>query len=121
MDLGAFDALATSYAGVRRRATEGDLRWQCRGRLVARRLDDDHVVVRVPFDVRDVLLRTAPAVFSVPSRFTKHMMVVADLTADGADDAVADAVESAWRHTGEDLPEVEPAETTDTVSRGGAR
>jgi hypothetical protein len=53
-------------------------------------------VVRVPFDVRDVLLRQHPDVFSVPPRFTKHMMVVADLDA-GEDGAVEDAVTSAWR------------------------
>jgi hypothetical protein len=49
----------------------------------------------VPFDVRDGLLRRNPGVFSVPNRFVKHMMVVADL--DGGDDgAVEDALEAAW-------------------------
>jgi len=57
------------------------------------------VVVRVPFDVRDALLRQYPDVFSVPSRFAKHMMVVADLTA-GDDGAVEDAVTAAWRLQG---------------------
>lgn len=37
------------------------------------------MAVRIPFDVRDALLRQHPEVFSVPPRFTKHMMVVADL------------------------------------------
>jgi hypothetical protein len=96
MDLDAFDELASSLAGVRRTSAGGLARWQCQGRLVARELDATHVAVRVPFDVRDALLRQHPNVFSVPSRFTKHMMVVADLDV-GDDGAVEDAVESAWR------------------------
>ncbi len=96
MDLGAFDDLATSLAGVRRTSAGGAARWQLRGRLVARELDATHVAVRVPFDVRDALLHQHPDVFSVPPRFAKHMMVVADLAA-GNDGAVEDAVESAWR------------------------
>ena len=70
------------------------LRWQCRGRLVARQLDDSHVVVRSPFDTRDALLRQFPATFSVPARFKMHMMVVADL-ANGDPDAIEDAVTAA--------------------------
>lgn len=54
------------------------------------------MAVRVPFDVRDALLQQHPAVFSIPPRFAKHMMVVADLDA-GDDGAVEDAVEAAWR------------------------
>lgn len=96
VDLDAFDELVSSLAGVRRTSAGGAARWQCHGRLVARELDATHVVVRVPFDVRDALLHQHPSVFSVPSRFAKHMMVVADLAA-GDDGAVEDAVESAWR------------------------
>jgi hypothetical protein len=91
-----FDRLVTSLDGVRRTGADGAARWQYRGRLVARVLDATHVVVRVPFDVRDALLHQHPGVFSVPTRFTRHMMVVADLAA-GNDGAVEDAVESAWR------------------------
>lgn len=96
MDLDAFDGLAQSFAGVRRVSVGGAARWQIKGRLIARELDAGHVVVRVPFDVRDLLLQMHPEVFSVPARFAKHMMVVADLTA-VADDAIEDAVVSAWR------------------------
>jgi hypothetical protein len=96
VDLEAFDELASSFAGVRRTSAGGPARWQYRGRLVARELDATHVAVRVPFEVRDMLLRQRSAVFSVPSRFTKHMMVVADLAA-GDDGALEDAVGSAWR------------------------
>jgi hypothetical protein len=41
-------------------------------------------------------LRQFPETFSVPSRFTKHMMVVADLaTADAG--VIEDAIEGAWQ------------------------
>lgn len=96
MDLDAFNDLATSLEGVRRTSVGGAARWQYQGRLVARELDATHVVLRVPFEVRDVLLRQHPDVFSVPARFAKHMMVVADLDA-GDDGAVEDAVGSAWQ------------------------
>lgn len=96
VNLDSFNDLATSLPGVRRRSAGGLARWQYEGRLVARELDATHVVVRVPFEVRDALLHQHPAVFSVPTRFAKHMMVIADLDA-GDDGAVEDAVESAWR------------------------
>lgn len=96
VDLDTFNDLATSRSGVRRTTAGGLARWQYEGRLVARELDATHVAVRVPFDVRDALLHQHPDVFSVPTRFAKHMMVVADLDA-GDDGAVEDAVESAWR------------------------
>lgn len=96
VNLDSFNDLAMSLAGVRRTSAGGLARWQYEGRLVARELDATHVAVRVPFEVRDALLHQHPDVFSVPTRFAKHMMVVADLAA--ADDgAVEDAVGSAWR------------------------
>jgi hypothetical protein len=96
VDLETFGRLATSLPGVRATRGGGLARWQHRGRLVARELDPTHVVVRVPFDARDALLHQHPDAFSVPARFLRHMMVVADLAA--ADDgAVEDAVVSAWR------------------------
>jgi len=85
-----------SLPGVRHASVDGLARWQYRGRLVARELDANHVVVRAGFDARDALVRQYPEVFSVPSRFAKHMMVVVDLDA-GDDGAIEDAVESAWR------------------------
>lgn len=98
MDLGELHELVTSYDGVTRTTRAGRARWQLRGRLVARELDDAHVLVRVPFDARDLLLRQHPEVFSVPQRFRKHMLVAVDLDADSPDlvDAVTDAVTSAW-------------------------
>lgn len=96
MDLEAFDALATSVAGVRRTNAGGVTRWQIRGRLLARQLDPTHGVVRVPFDVRDALLHPYPDVFSVPRRSARHMMVVTEIAV-GDDGAVEDAVTSARR------------------------
>ena len=106
VDLTAFHDLSVSLPGVRRTGAADRARWECRGRLVARELDATHVVVRVPFDVRDTLLRQAPEVFSVPTRFAKHMMLVADLTA-GDDGAIEDALTAAWRlqHEGVDEPD----------------
>jgi len=96
VDLAAFHELAAALPGVRRTSASGAARWQFQGRLVARQLDATHVVVRVPFDVRDALLHQHPHVFSIPPRFAKHMMVVADLDA-GDDGALEDALVSAWR------------------------
>ena len=70
--------LAGGLAGVRRTAREGLAEWRYHGRLVARQLDDEHVVIRADFDYRDLILRQHPATFSVPNRWVKHMMVVAD-------------------------------------------
>ena len=63
--------------------------------MVARQLDADHVVIRTSFEARDLLLHSFPETFSVPKRFAKHMMVVADLEHGNAD-AVEDAVIDAW-------------------------
>ena len=68
--------------------------WRFHGRLVARELDSTHVVIRTGFDARDVLLQQAKKTFSVPPRFVKHMMVVADLQS-GDEDAVAGALAAA--------------------------
>jgi len=88
--------LAESLAGVRRTAQRGLAEWRYHGRLVARQLDDAHLVIRADFDYRDSILRQFPATFSVPSRYIKHMMVVADL-ASGDAGAIEDALEAAWR------------------------
>jgi hypothetical protein len=87
--------LAAELEGVVERDRDGLLDWRYRGRLVARQLDDDHVVIRASFDFRDFLVQSFPDTFSVPKRFAKHMMIVADLE-NGSDDAIEDAVISAW-------------------------
>ena len=77
------------------RRREGLLEWRRRGRLVARQIDDGHLVIRAAFDFRDLLVQSFPETFSVPARYVKHMMIVADLE-NGNADAVEDAVIAAW-------------------------
>ena len=87
--------LAAQLDGVAERRRNGLLDWRYRGRLVARQLNGSHIVIRASFDFRDFLLHSFPETFSVPKRFAKHMMIVADLE-NGNDDAIEDAVISAW-------------------------
>jgi len=88
--------LAEALAGVRRTAPAGLAEWRYHGRLVARQLDDTHVVIRADFDYRDSILRQFPETFTVPARYIKHMMIVADL-AKGDPGAIEDALEAAWQ------------------------
>jgi hypothetical protein len=88
--------LTEALAGVRRTAPDGLAQWRYHGRLVARQLDETHVVIRADFDYRDSILRQFPETFTVPARYVKHMMVVADL-AGGDAGAIEDAVEAAWQ------------------------
>ena len=95
MRLSDVSDLAAELGGVSERVRDGLLQWRYHGRLVARQLDATHVVIRASFDSRDFLLRAFPDTFTMPRRFEKHMMVVADL-ADGNSDAIEDAVIGAW-------------------------
>lgn len=85
-----------ALSGVRRGAPKGVAEWRYHGRLVARQLDDAHVVIRADFGFRDSLLRKFPRTFSVPTRYIKHMMVVADF-AMGEARPIEDALEAAWQ------------------------
>jgi hypothetical protein len=87
--------LADDLAGIRCAARDGLAEWRYHGRLVARQLDDEHLVIRAEFGYRDAILRQSPETFSVPPRYAKHMMVVADLAGDAG--AIEDALEAAWR------------------------
>ncbi len=95
MRLADVSRLAAELDGVVERRRDGLLDWRYRGRLVARQLDDGHVVIRATFEFRAFLLHSFPDTFSVPPRFAKHMMVVADLEHGNAD-AVEEAVIAAW-------------------------
>ena len=94
--MGDVARLAEALAGVRRTAPAGLAEWRYHGRLVARQLDDTHVVIRADFDYRDSILRQFPETFTVPARYIKHMMIVADL-AKGDPGAIEDALEAAWQ------------------------
>jgi len=88
--------LAEALAGVRRTVSNGLAEWRYHGRLVARQLDNTHLVIRADFDYRDLILRQFPGTFSVPARFAKHMMVVVDLVTGDAG-AIEDALQAAWQ------------------------
>ena len=94
MRLASLSRLASQLEGVTERTRDGMLDWRYRGRLVARQLDDSHVVIRASFDSRDFLQQSFPSTFTVPRRFAKHMMIVADLNGDS--DAIEDALIGAW-------------------------
>ena len=96
LSIGDVDRLARGLEGVRRTTADGLAQWRYHGRLVARQLDDTHVVIRADFDYRASVLRQFPGTFSVPARYLKHMMVVADL-AGGDAGAIEDALEAAWQ------------------------
>ncbi len=96
MDIGDVARLVGALAGVRSTGREGLAEWRYHGRLVARQMDEAHLVIRADFDYRDSILRHFPDTFSVPARYVKHMMVVADL-ARGDAGAIEDAIEAAWR------------------------
>ena len=95
MDVDDVGRLAGQLHGVAERRRNGLREWRYQGRLVVRQLDDRSVVVRASFDFKDFLLQSFPETFSVPKRYTKHMMVVADLDRGNAD-AVEDAIIAAW-------------------------
>jgi hypothetical protein len=95
MTLGDLSSLARQLDGVAERRRGGLLEWRYRGRLVARQLDERHVVIRASFEFKDFLVQSFPDTFSVPARYRKHMMVVADLDVGNAD-VVEDAIIGAW-------------------------
>jgi hypothetical protein len=112
MRLADLSRLAGRLDGVSERTRDGMLDWRYRGRLVARQLDDSHIVIRASFDSKDFLQRGFPDTFSVPRRFAKHMMIVADLNGDA--DAIEDAVIGAWelqsgRHPGDGQAPANPS------------
>jgi hypothetical protein len=95
VEIGDVGVSAEALAGVRRTVKHGLTEWRYHGRLVARQLDDGHIVIRTNFEYRDWLMHQFPETFSVPTRYIKHMMVVADL-ARGDAGAIQDAFEAAW-------------------------
>jgi hypothetical protein len=95
MEFADLSRIAAQLDAVSERRRAGLLEWRYHGRLVARQLDERYVVIRASFEVRDFLLQSFPETFSVPKRFAKHMMIVADLR-NGNADVIEDAVIAAW-------------------------
>ena len=54
MRLADVSRLAAELDGVVERRRDGLLDWRYRGRLVARQLDDSHIVIRADFDSREL-------------------------------------------------------------------
>lgn len=97
MTLADVEKLLGELEGVRRTERPGHFpEWRYRGRLVARQLDSDHLVIRTDFDFRRSLMQSDTATFSVPNRYVKHMMVVADFVLGDAN-AIEDALDNAWQ------------------------
>jgi hypothetical protein len=96
VDVADVTRLISELDGVRCRVRDGLAEWRYHGRLVARMLDQDDLVIRADFDYRDSLVRQFPETFSVPARFVRHMMVVAAL-AQADPGAVEDALDAAWQ------------------------
>jgi hypothetical protein len=96
VELAEIGRLAGDLAGVRHSTRAGLAEWRYHGRLVMRQLDDAHVVIRADFAYRDAMARQFPGTFSVPSRYARHMMLVADI-ANGNAGAIEDALEAAWQ------------------------
>ena len=96
MEISELAESAKGLTGVRATRSAGLAQWRYDRRLVARQLEGSHVVIRADFEYRDQIVKQFPGTFSVPARFAKHMMVVADL-AQGDPGAIEDAIEAAWR------------------------
>jgi hypothetical protein len=83
--------------GVRKTERPGYFpEWRYHGRLIARQIDSDHLVIRIDFDLRRSLVQSDTTTFSVPNRYVKHMMVVADFTFGDAT-AIEGAMDNAWQ------------------------
>lgn len=95
MEIADVARVTEALAGVRRTASDGLAQWRYHGRLVARQLDNTHLVIRADFEYRDSIVRQFPVTFSIPARYARHMMVVADLES-GEQGAIEDAIEAAW-------------------------
>jgi hypothetical protein len=86
---------AESLPLVKRKGTASRPAWYVHDRLVVRVQDRDTVVIRVPLDERERLLRTYPDSFGVPPRMEAHHKVEAYL--DRAEPvAVRTAIDLAW-------------------------
>jgi hypothetical protein len=86
---------AESLPQVKRKGTETRPGWYVHDRLVARLLDEDTVLIRVPLSKRERLLGAYPDSFGVPPRMESHHKVEAYL-AHADPRAVFEAIDLAW-------------------------
>lgn len=88
-------ALAESLPRVKRKGTADHPAWYVQDRLVARLLDEDTLLVRVPLSEREALMSTYPTTFGVPPRMEAHHKV--EVYLDRAEPvAISTALELAW-------------------------
>ncbi|HEY2790758.1 MAG TPA: hypothetical protein VGJ28_00280 [Micromonosporaceae bacterium] len=95
MNIDDVSRAASALDDVRESSRTGLRRWTLAGRLIARQLDDQSIVIRTEFDKRERLVRAHPQTFHVPPRFEAHMMVAVRLP-DADPEAVAGALHAAW-------------------------
>jgi hypothetical protein len=96
VDIDDVARLAEDLAGVRRTARDELAEWRYHGRLIARQLDDVHLVIRADFRLPRPRAPTVSRNLQRSGPVLKHMMVVADLV-EGDADAIEDALEAAWQ------------------------
>ena len=97
MDSDDVARVAGALEGVRRTAPHGLAEWRYHGRLVARQVDDVHLVIRADFDYRDSVLRQLPRDVHRPDPVHQaHDELDQDL-ARGDAGAIEDALEAAWQ------------------------
>lgn len=95
MELDELAKYLLALKGVRQSRPRGLVRWTVGGRLLARQLDDEAVVIRSGFQERERLLADHPETFTVRPRFEAHLMVVAELPT-ASPSAVCDALDAAY-------------------------
>lgn len=88
-------AVMKGLDGVKERADPRGTRWCVDNRLVARRLDDERLLIRCAIDERERLLVKHPRTFEVTPAEEAHMKVIA-LLPTGDRRAIAHAIRAAW-------------------------
>ncbi|WP_446665440.1 hypothetical protein [Flexivirga sp. B27] len=88
------DFLAT-LPGCKEKGTSARPGWYVAGRVVARLVASDELMIRCDFAVRDRLVAEHPETFGIPPAYDAHMKVQAMLTGDA--DAIRSALRAAWQ------------------------
>ena len=95
MDVEEVGEYAATLAGCKRKGTASRPAWYVHDRLVARLTEPGVLLVRVPMERRDELVRDFPDTFGVPPRMDSHHKVEAYLD-DGDAEGICAAIRLAW-------------------------
>lgn len=88
---------ALGLPGVETGLSYGTPALRVKGRFLARlREDGETVALRIPFELRDLLLRSDPEVFFITDHYRGHPAILLRLAA-ARPGQVADLLEQAWR------------------------